>query len=137
MGDDGNSGGRGESELAGRHFARDGEILLDYPRRHDDLSVVVRIIRLLTSWRSQSPRNRRNRRSERWLAMKQTKQPRLGGITATPGEKKMTREDACVLNHLAQLIAGSGALEIVYKGIRPDNVERLAREAVAAAHEKT
>ena len=69
--------------------------------------------------------------------MKQTKQPRLGGITATPGEKKMTREDACVLNHLAQLIAGSGALEIVYKGIRPDNVERLAREAVAAAHEKT
>ena len=41
-----------------------------------------------------------------------------------------------MLNHLAQLIAGSGAFEIVYKGIRPDNVERLAREAVASAQEK-
>jgi hypothetical protein len=47
-----------------------------------------------------------------------------------PGEKKMTREDACVLNRLAQLIAGPGAVEIVYKGVRPGNVERLAREAV-------
>ena len=64
--------------------------------------------------------------------MKQTKQPRLGGITATPGEKKMTREDACVLNHLAQLIAGPGAVEILYNGIRPENVGRLARGAVAA-----
>ena len=48
------------------------------------------------------------------------------------GEKKMTREDACVLNHLAQLIAGPGAVEILYKGIRPENVGRLARGAVAA-----
>ena len=49
-----------------------------------------------------------------------------------PGEKKMTREDACVLNRLAQLIAGPGAVEIVYKGIRPENVDRLAREAADA-----
>ncbi len=50
-----------------------------------------------------------------------------------PGEKKMTREDACALNRIAQLIAGPGAVEIVYKGIRPENVDHIARDAVAAA----
>ena len=49
-----------------------------------------------------------------------------------PGEKKMTRLDACVLNRLAQLIAGSGAVEIVYKGVCPEDVDRLARDAVGA-----
>jgi len=47
-----------------------------------------------------------------------------------PGEKKMTRLDACILNRLAQLIAGSGAVEIVYKGVLPEDIDRLAREAV-------
>ena len=47
-----------------------------------------------------------------------------------PGEKKMTRLDACVLNRLAQLIAGPGAVEIVYKGIRPEDVDNLALAAV-------
>ena len=49
-----------------------------------------------------------------------------------PGEKKMTRLDACVLNRLAQLIAGSGAVEIVYKGVCPEDIDRLARDAVGA-----
>ncbi len=49
-----------------------------------------------------------------------------------PGEKKMTREDACVLNRLAQLIAGPGAVEIVYRGVQPEDVDRLARAAVVA-----
>ena len=48
-----------------------------------------------------------------------------------PAEKKMTRIDACILNRLAQMIAGPGAVEIVYKGIEPRQVENLAREAVA------
>ena len=48
-----------------------------------------------------------------------------------PGEKKMTRIDACILNRLAQMIAGPGAVEIVYKGIEPRQVDELAREAVA------
>ena len=48
-----------------------------------------------------------------------------------PGEKKMTRLDACALNRLAQLIAGPGAVEIVYKGARPEDIDRLAKAAVA------
>ena len=47
-----------------------------------------------------------------------------------PGEKKMTRVDACVLNRLAQWIAGPGAGEIIYKGIQPEAIDRLARDAV-------
>jgi hypothetical protein len=47
-----------------------------------------------------------------------------------PGEKKMTRLDACVLNRLAQLIAGPSAVEIVYKGTRPEDIDRLAKEAI-------
>ncbi len=50
-----------------------------------------------------------------------------------PGEKKMLRSDACVLNRLAQLIAGSGAVEIVYKGMRPVAIDQLARKAVTRA----
>lgn len=48
-----------------------------------------------------------------------------------PGEKKMTRFDACVLNRLAQLIAGPGAVEIIYKGTTPTQIDTLARAAVA------
>ena len=43
----------------------------------------------------------------------------------------MTRLDACALNRLAQLIAGPGAVEIVYKGARPEDIDRLAKAAVS------
>ena len=46
-------------------------------------------------------------------------------------EKPMTRFDACVMNRLAQLIAGPGAAEINYTGMKPRDIERLVREAVA------
>lgn len=48
-----------------------------------------------------------------------------------PGEKKMTRIDACVLNRLAQMIAGPGAVEIIYKGVEPRQVDELAHAVVA------
>ena len=48
-----------------------------------------------------------------------------------PGEKQMTRLDACVLNRLAQLVSGPGAVDVVYKGIAPEHVDDLARRAVA------
>ena len=51
----------------------------------------------------------------------------------TPGEKKMTRLDACALNRIAQLIAGDGAAEINYRGMRPANIDALVKEAVGAA----
>lgn len=53
-----------------------------------------------------------------------------------PGEKKMTRLDACVLNRIAQMLSGKGAIEIAYKGVVPSRVESLAREAVGASAEK-
>ena len=49
-------------------------------------------------------------------------------------EKPMTRFDATAMNRLAQWIAGEGAAEIDYKGMRPDNIDELAR---AAAKVKT
>ena len=45
-------------------------------------------------------------------------------------EKNMTRTDACVLNRIAQLIAGLGAVEIDYKGMQPIDIDRHLREAV-------
>lgn len=49
-----------------------------------------------------------------------------------PGEKKMTRFDACALNRIAQLIAGEGAAEINYHGMKPSNVDGLVAEACRA-----
>lgn len=49
-----------------------------------------------------------------------------------PGEKKMTRFDACALNRIAQLMAGDGAAEINYHGMRPSNVDGLVAEACRA-----
>ena len=46
-------------------------------------------------------------------------------------EKHMTRIDACVLNRIAQLIAGEGAAQIDYKGMAPSDIDRLVREAIA------
>ena len=45
-------------------------------------------------------------------------------------EKRMTRFDACALNRIAQLIAGDGAAEINYRGMKPNDIDRLVREAV-------
>ena len=45
-------------------------------------------------------------------------------------EKAMTRFDACVLNRIAQLISGPGAAEINYKGMKPNDIDRLVRAAV-------
>ena len=49
-----------------------------------------------------------------------------------PGEKKMTRVDACVLNRIAQWLSGPGAVDIKYRGVEPRQVDRLAREALKA-----
>lgn len=46
-----------------------------------------------------------------------------------PGEKKMTRFDACALNRIAQLMAGDGAAEINYHGMRPANIDALVKAA--------
>ena len=45
-------------------------------------------------------------------------------------EKRMTRFDACAMNRIAQLIAGDGAAEINYHGMKPKDIDRLVREAV-------
>ena len=45
-------------------------------------------------------------------------------------DKPMTRQDACVLNRLAQLIAGEGAAEINYKGMKPADIDTLVLKAV-------
>ena len=47
-----------------------------------------------------------------------------------PGEKKMTRFDACALNRIAQLMAGDGAAEINYHGMKPANIDALVKAAV-------
>ena len=46
-----------------------------------------------------------------------------------PGEKPMTRFDATAMNRLCQWLAGEGAAEINYHGMKPGNVDQLAREA--------
>lgn len=46
-----------------------------------------------------------------------------------PGEKKITRMDACALNRIAQLLSGDGAVEIDYKGVRLSGVEEAVRLA--------
>ena len=46
-----------------------------------------------------------------------------------PGEKPMTRFDATAMNRLCQWIAGEGAAEINYHGMRPANIDDLARKA--------
>lgn len=47
----------------------------------------------------------------------------------SPGEKAMTRFDATAVNRLCQAIAGDGAAVINYHGMKPSNVDALAREA--------
>ena len=50
-----------------------------------------------------------------------------------PGEKPMTRFDATAMNRLCQWIAGLGAAEINYHGMRPANIDALARAAARAS----
>lgn len=47
----------------------------------------------------------------------------------TPAEKPMTRFDATAMNRLCQWLAGPGAAEISYRGMKPANVDALARQA--------
>lgn len=44
-----------------------------------------------------------------------------------PGEKKISREDALILNRIAQLIAEDGAAEINYKGYELNDVDSLVK----------
>ena len=46
-----------------------------------------------------------------------------------PGEKPMTRFDATAMNRLCQWLAGEAAAEINYHGMKPANIDALAREA--------
>ena len=52
-----------------------------------------------------------------------------------PGEKPITRNQAQVLNRIAQLIAGDGAVEINYKGAVMKGVEAAVAQATGACFE--
>ena len=52
-----------------------------------------------------------------------------------PGEKSITRDQAQVLNRIAQLIAGDGAVEIDYKGAVMKGVEAAVAQATGARFE--
>ena len=47
----------------------------------------------------------------------------------TPQEKPMTRFDAAALNRLCQWLVGEDALEINYHGMKPANIDQLAKVA--------
>jgi len=53
----------------------------------------------------------------------------------TTEQKPMTRDDACVLNRIAQAIARDGAAEIDYKGRTPIFIDEMTRKAVLAVKE--
>ena len=50
-----------------------------------------------------------------------------------PGEKRITRVEALTLNRIAQLICGSGAATINYRGAKMGDVDALVADAVAPA----
>ena len=52
------------------------------------------------------------------------------GWPYVPGEKTMTREQAQVLNRIAQLIADDGAVEIDYKGVVLSGIDEAVAQAV-------
>ena len=52
-----------------------------------------------------------------------------------PGEKPITRDQAQVLNRIAQFIAGDGAVEIDYKGAVMKGVEAAVAQATGACLE--
>ena len=47
-----------------------------------------------------------------------------------PGKKRLTREEACTLNRIAQLLCGPSAAEIDYKGMVPADLEALVLAAL-------
>ena len=47
-------------------------------------------------------------------------------------QKAMTRFDAVAMNRLCQALAGEGAVEVNYHGMRPANIDALACAAVKA-----
>ena len=47
-----------------------------------------------------------------------------------PGEKPITRAIACTLNRIAQLIAGKGAANVNYRGMKINDIDSLVAEAV-------
>lgn len=55
------------------------------------------------------------------------------GWPYVPGEKPMTRGQAQILNRIAQLISGEGAVEINYKGLALDSVDDAVAHAVERA----
>ena len=48
-----------------------------------------------------------------------------------PGEKKITRVEALTLNRIAQLICGTGAATINYRGANLNDVDAFVADAVA------
>ena len=52
-----------------------------------------------------------------------------------PGEKSITRDQAQVLNRIAQFIAGAGAVEINYKGAVMNGIEAAVAQATGASLE--
>lgn len=48
-----------------------------------------------------------------------------------PGEKKISRVEALTLNRIAQLICGSGAAEVDYRGAKLGDIDALVAEVVA------
>jgi len=50
-----------------------------------------------------------------------------------PGKKPITRIDACVLNRITQLICGDVAVEINYRGMRPEGVDELVAQVVGVS----
>ena len=53
-----------------------------------------------------------------------------------PGEKPITRFDACTLNRIAQLLSGEGAAEIEYRGMQPGDLAGRVAEACRADADK-
>jgi len=53
-----------------------------------------------------------------------------------PGEKPMTRFDATAMNRLCQWIVGEDTAEINYHGMKPENIDALARAAAKVEEAK-
>ncbi len=50
-----------------------------------------------------------------------------------PGEKPITRIDACILNRIGQMISGTGAVDIRYQGIEPAQIDEWTLASIHAA----
>lgn len=52
------------------------------------------------------------------------------GFGYQPGHRQLRRDEACVLNRIAQLICGPEAAQINYKGLVPTNLDELVAQAL-------